>query len=86
MLYALAATRLRLVAAAEGVAAEAAAVAAAVESSPLGGLVYFPTALVRDQLPVGLDELGGVPSCTRPVRSFQTSRTYSVEQEQPHSH
>ena len=47
---------------AEGVAAEAAAVAAAVESSPLGGLVYFPTALVRDQLPVGLDELGGVPT------------------------
>ena len=51
-----------MAAAAEGVAAEAAAVAAAGESSPLGGLVYFPTALVRDQLPVGLDELGGVPT------------------------
>ena len=50
-----------MAAAAEGVAAEAAAVAAAVDASPLGGLVYFPTALVRDQLPVGLDELGGVP-------------------------
>ena len=34
---------------------------AAVDASPLGGLMYFPTALVRDQLPVGLDELGGVP-------------------------
>ena len=35
---------------------------AAVDASPLGGLMYFPTALVRDQLPVGLDELGGVPT------------------------
>ena len=33
---------------------------AVVEASPLGGLLYFPTALVREQLPVGLDELGGV--------------------------
>ena len=47
--------------AAESVSAEAAAVGAAVDASPLGGLMYFPTALVRDQLPVGLDELGGVP-------------------------
>ena len=49
-------------AAAESVSAEAAAVGAAVDASPLGGLMYFPTALVRDQLPVGLDELGGVPT------------------------
>ena len=35
---------------------------AAVGASPLGRLMYFPTALVRDQLPVGLDELGGVPT------------------------
>ena len=48
--------------AAESVSAEAAAVGAAVDASPLGGLMYFPTALVRDQLPVGLDELGGVPT------------------------
>ena len=51
-----------MAAAAEGVAADAAAVAAAVDASPLGGLFYFPTALVRDQLPVELDELGGVPT------------------------
>ena len=46
-----------MAAAADEVSAEAAAVGAAVDASPLGGLVYFPTALVRDQLPVGLDEL-----------------------------
>ena len=40
--------------------------AAAVDASPLGGLEYFPTPLVpRDQLPVGLDELGGVPTLAR---------------------
>ena len=51
-----------MAAAADVVEADAAAVAAAVDASPLGGLEYFPTALVRDQLPVGLDDLGGVPT------------------------
>ena len=54
-----------MAAAADVVEAEAAAVAAAVDASPLGGLQYFPTALIRDQLPVGLDELGGVPTMAK---------------------
>ena len=54
-----------MAATADSVSAEAAAVGAAVVSSPLGGLEYFPTALVRDQLPVGLDELGGVPTLAK---------------------
>ena len=58
-----------MAAAADVVEAEAAAVAAAVAASPLGGLQYFPTALIRDQLPVGLDELGGVPTTGEDCRS-----------------
>ena len=51
-----------MAAAADEVSAEAAGVGAAVDASPMRGLEYFPTALVRDQLPVGLDALGGVPT------------------------
>ena len=54
-----------MAAAADEVSAGAAAVGAAVDASPLGALQYFPTALVRDQLPVGLDELGGVPTLAK---------------------
>ena len=54
-----------MAAAANEVSADAAAVEAAVQSSPLGGLEYFPTALLRDQLPVGLDDLGGVPTMAK---------------------
>ena len=54
-----------MAAAADEVSADAAAVEAAVQSSPLGGLEYFPTALLRDQLPVGLDDLGGVPTLAK---------------------
>ena len=54
-----------MTAAADEASAGAAAVGAAVDASPLGALQYFPTALVRDQLPVGLDELGGVPTLAK---------------------
>ena len=63
-----------MAAAADVVEAEAAAVAAAVDASPLGGLQYFPTALIRDQLPVGLDELGGVPTMAKTAGATLAAR------------
>ena len=33
-----------------------------VEASPLAGMLYFPTALIVDQLPAGLASVGQVPA------------------------
>ena len=33
-----------------------------VEASPLSGMLYFPTALIVDQLPAGLASVGHVPA------------------------
>ena len=33
-----------------------------VEASPLAGMLYFPSALIVDQLPAGLASVGHVPA------------------------
>ena len=33
-----------------------------VEASPLAGMLYFPSALIVDQLPAGMASVGQVPS------------------------
>ena len=41
-----------------------------VEASPLAGMLYFPSALIVDQLPAGLASVGQVPALQEAVYSM----------------